>query len=90
MVAASFEEPETGRVLKRPAFGAAAAEKAARASAAFGNVPGVDDELPAAGTAFLRGERGSKGELVQDAVQAAEEKNFEILQTPSYIRRYKS
>lgn len=89
VVAASFEAPEM-KVLKRPAFTPASASAvAAKNASPFGSVPGVDQELPPTGTAFLRGQHG-KAEPIQDAVLAAEERNYETMQTPSYIRKYKS
>ena len=96
VVAASFEshaDAAAMRVLKRPAFTAGSSAAAAAAAAAnaspFGNVPGVDQELPATSSGFIRGAR-SKADPVQDAVFAAEEKNYEIIQTPTFIRKSRS
>lgn len=91
VVAACFDPPEI-KVVKRPAysaFGNTVPPQAAQG--AFGQVPGVDQELPVAtavsGTGFIRG--GTRGrESVQEAV-VAEEKNWEIFQTPTWMRRRK-
>jgi cell division protein FtsZ len=96
VVAASFDNPSDMAAikgLKRPAFGASTASGAGASQAGtahLGNVPGVDQDLPATGsTGFIRGAR-IKGEPAQDAVMAAEEKNYEVMQTPAYIRRHRS
>ena len=96
VVAATFDSPDL-KVLKRPAFVSSSIPESP-AVAAMGSVPGVDSPLPtppATGTAgggFFRRTKDLFTPTSPDvfAGPAAGERDYEGIQTPTFIRRNKN
>ncbi len=95
VVAAAFDSPDL-KVLKRPAFSTNSIQEAS-AAAAMGSVPGVDSPLPAppqaaASSGFFRRTKDLFTPTSPDIFNTAApgERDYEGIQTPTFIRRSKN
>jgi cell division protein FtsZ len=92
VVAAAFDSAEVKPMKQRTpmAVPAPAMAAAAASEAAFGSVPGVDSALPAGGpgpTGYLRGAKGKGTQLFGPGDGASGGKDYEIYQTPPFLRK---